>query len=334
MNPNTSRVFKVGDFIVFNDEAQDMPNPGRRSYECAQIVGPGSEGDVVATDQFLIQRQYTDETRAGYATFETLRCAHKAGIRFYKLDSKEFTFAAKAGAFRNPSVPPRVECTLPSACVVAAVLGVANHFGYSPWRTFGLAHHTEPFTPGMRTCAGGAYTFQVPGAQAVSSMPVIPMRVHDAASIRCMFGYVQKGTIDGSTSYIVKRTKDGGATWETLELMLIGQTNPAYKTTYDSLVLDGYGTPDTRRLPYKDFGNFLWDAVVASASPQTVQTGAFGAIKEGPAAGEFVHVGLGTANEEYVQVAAVDWANQTFTAVFTKNHNAGERVRPTVWPTP
>ena len=56
VNPDTARTFKVGDFIVFNDEAADAGNPGRRSYECAQIVGPGNTGDVVPTGSFQIQR--------------------------------------------------------------------------------------------------------------------------------------------------------------------------------------------------------------------------------------------------------------------------------------
>jgi hypothetical protein len=50
--------------------------------------------------------------------------------------------------------------------------------------------------------------------------------------------------------------------------------------------------------------------------------------------GEFVHVGPGTANEEYVKVSAADPDTQTLTAVFTKHHAASERVRPTIWPTP
>ncbi|MGH9720312.1 MAG: hypothetical protein ACRD8O_08870 [Bryobacteraceae bacterium] len=42
----------------------------------------------------------------------------------------------------------------------------------------------------------------------------------------------------------------------------------------------------------------------------------------------------GAANEEYVQVVAADPDNQTFDAIFTRDHAAGERVRPTIWPTP
>lgn len=50
--------------------------------------------------------------------------------------------------------------------------------------------------------------------------------------------------------------------------------------------------------------------------------------------GEFVHINLGQADEEYVEVLATDPDNQTFTAVFTKDHSTGATVRPTISPTP
>ena len=42
----------------------------------------------------------------------------------------------------------------------------------------------------------------------------------------------------------------------------------------------------------------------------------------------------GGANEEYVKVIDADPDNQTFDAVVTKDHADGERIRPTIWPTP
>ena len=80
VNPDTARTFKLADFLVFNDEAADADNPGRRSYECAQIVGPGETGDVVPTGSFQLQRAYAG-VPAGQATFGTLRCAHLKGRR-------------------------------------------------------------------------------------------------------------------------------------------------------------------------------------------------------------------------------------------------------------
>jgi len=74
VNPATSRQFQVGDFVVFNDEAQDAANPGQRSHECAQIT-------AINGSQFTFQRAYPG-VPSGQATFGTLRCAHQTGIRF------------------------------------------------------------------------------------------------------------------------------------------------------------------------------------------------------------------------------------------------------------
>jgi len=174
VNPDTTREFEVGDFVVFNDEAKDPDNSGRRSFECAQIVGPGNEGDVVPSGNFQFQRAYPG-VPAGQATLGTLRCAHMEGVRFYKLDFKIFTFSVKKGFFRTPGLPARVEAKLLSACVVAALVGVANQFGFGPFTVFPLSHHSEPFKPGDRTCNGGAYTFQIPGALAVQENVAIPI---------------------------------------------------------------------------------------------------------------------------------------------------------------
>jgi hypothetical protein len=334
VNPLTSRTFKVGDFIVFNDEAADGNNPGRRSYECAQITGPGNSGDIVPTGPFQIARNYPGAP-AGEATFGTLRCAHQKHIRFYKLDTKVITMAVKKGFFRTPGLPARIEAKLPSACVVAAVVGVANHFGYGPLTTFPLSHHHEPFMPGDRTCSGGAYTFQVPGPLAAQDNVVIPMKVHDAASIRCVFAYVQTPTTDGQSAFLVKYSQDDGATWQSVEYMGIAQVPPnGAKNTYDFLLDEGYGKPATRRLPYNDFGVVLYQDVTAGTEPQTVNTASYGANRLGLDVGEFVQINLGRADEEYVQVLAADPGNQAFTAVFAKSHAMGATVRQTIWPTP
>ena len=331
VNPATARVFRVGDFVVFNDEAADPDHPGRRSYECAQIVGPGNEGDVVPSGSFVLQRAYPG-VDPGFATFGTFRCAHAKGIRFFKLDYKIFTYSVKKGFFRTPGIPARVEAQLPSACVVAMLVGVANNFGYSPFTVWPLSHHNEPFMPGDRTCNGGAYTFQIPGPLAVQDTVAIPMKVQTPASIRCVYAYVQRGTSDGQSAYLVKISRDGGATWEPLEYMGIAQAIP---TTYDFLVQnEGYGLPATRRLPYADYGIVLAQPITGSRSPQTVYTASYGANRLGLEAGKFVFINLAGPNEEYVRVISVDPLNQTFQAVVTRDHAAGERIRPTIWPTP
>ncbi len=333
VNPDTARTFKVGDFVVFNDETKNPDVGYLRSYECAQIVGPGSDGDVVASGNFQLRREYPG-VDPGFATFGTLRCAHPKGIRFFKLDTKTFTFSVKKGFFRTPGIAARVDAKLPSACVVAMLVGVANNFGYSPFTVWPLAHHSEPFMPGNRTCNGGAYTFQIPGALAVAENVSIPMRVQDSASIRCIYAYVQTPTTDGQSAYLVKVSRDDGATWESLEYMGIAQKFPdGWKNTYDSIVDDGYGKPATRRLPYNDFGVILFQNVTHGAGTQTVTTASYGANRMSFDVGEFVHVALGAGDEEYVQVLATNPAAQTFDAVFTKDHSTGATVRPTIWPT-
>lgn len=97
---------------------------------------------------------------------------------------------------------------------------------------------------------------------------------------------------------------------------------------------EGYGPPPTRRLPYADYGLILAQAVPGSPSPQTLQTASYGANRLGIVAGGFVFFDPGGANEEYVCVINVDPQNQTFDAIVTKDHAAGERIRPTIWPTP
>ncbi|MCZ2152965.1 MAG: hypothetical protein LC114_03520, partial [Bryobacterales bacterium] len=334
VNPDTSRTFKVGDFVIFNDEAADPNNPGRRSYECVQIVGPGNDGDVVPTGNFVLQRAWPG-VDPGFATFGTFRGAHAKGIRLFKLDYKIFTYSVKKGFFRTPGIPARVEATLPSACVVAMLVGVANNFGYSPFTVWPLGHHNEPFMPGDRTCNGGVYTFQIPGPLAVADTVVIPMRVHDSASIRCIFAYVQTPTTGGQSAFLVKYSRDDGATWQPLEYMGIAQMLPGgAKNTYDFLVDGaGYGKPATRRLPYNDFGIVLYQDVAAGPDPQAVGTASYGANRLGFDVGEFVHINVGKPDEEYVQVLAADPDNQTFTAIFAKNHALGATVRPTIWPT-
>ena len=160
------------------------------------------------------------------------------------------------------------------------------------------------------------------------------MRVHDSAWIRCIFAYVQTPTTDGQSAFLVKYSRDDGVTWLPLEYMGIAQMLPdGAKNTYDFLVQDGHGKPQTRRLPYNDFGIVLYQNVIAGPGQQTVNTASYGANRLGFDVGEFIHINLGKADEEYVQVLAADQDAQTFTAVFTNNHPLGATVRPTIWPT-
>jgi hypothetical protein len=272
--------------------------------------------------------------RRGQATFKKIRCAHLKGIRFYKLDMKIFGMPVKKSFFRTPGLPARMEVTLPSVCVVAVLVAVDNHFGYGPITVFPQSHHSEPLMPGDRTCSGGAYTFQIAGALAAQDNVAIPIKVHDAASIRCIYAYLQQGTTKGQSAYVVKCSTDGGSTWNVLEKMGIAQNvGTAYKNSWDYLVAQGYGKPETRRLPYADYGLFTAQAVTASGTQQTIATSSYDGSTTGLEVGRFLFLDFGAA-EECVEVLAVDAANQTFDAIVTKNHSDGTTIRPCIWPTP
>jgi len=109
VNPATSRQFQVGDFVVFNDEAQDAANPGRWSYGCAQIT-------AIHANQSTFQRACPGVPR-GLATFGALRCAHQTGIRFYKLDQKTFTFSVRKVSSARRACPhaSRRNCEAPAS---------------------------------------------------------------------------------------------------------------------------------------------------------------------------------------------------------------------------
>ncbi len=64
------------------------------------------------------------------------------------------------------------------------------------------------------------------------------------------------------------------------------------------------------------------------------QTASYGANRLGLTSGQFVFLDPGGANEEYAHVLSVDPEAQTFEAVVTLDHAAGERIRPAIWPTP
>ena len=51
-------------------------------------------------------------------------------------------------------------------------------------------------------------------------------------------------------------------------------------------------------------------------------------------AGSFVFLDPGGTNEAHVRLITVDPDNQTFDSIVTKHHAAGERIRPTIGPTP
>ena len=229
VNPDTTREFKVGDFVVFNDEAKD-PDSGRRSFECAQIVGPGNEGDVVPSGDFQFQREYPG-VPSGQATFGTLRCAHLKGVRFYKLDQKTFTFSREEGFLPDawPSGARRSEASL-GLCGGGArgrgkplrLRAVHGLSALAPQRT---VHAWRPHLQRRRVHvpdsgrARGARHRGDPDEGAGCRVHPLHLRLCAA------------GTTDGQSAYLIKISRDDGATWEPLEYMGIAQSLPTATRT-------------------------------------------------------------------------------------------------------
>ncbi|HYL76054.1 MAG TPA: hypothetical protein VEU96_17725 [Bryobacteraceae bacterium] len=94
----------------------------------------------------------------------------------------------------------------------------------------------------------------------------------------------------------------------------------------------GYGKPETRRLPYDDYGLVTIAAITGSGVAQAVATASYDGSTSGLVPGDFVFLELGLANEEHVNAISVDTVNQAFTAIVTKNHRAGSIIRPSIWP--
>ena len=153
--------------------------------------------------------------------------------------------------------------------------------------------------PGDRTCSGGAYTFQIPGSLAAQDNVAIPMKVQNAASIRCVYAYLQQGTSDGQSAYVVKYSTDGGTTWNVLEKMGIAQSiGTPFKNTWDFLVSQGYGKPETRRLPYGDYGLITTAPITGIGVAQALATASYDASTSSLVPGDFVFLEFGLANEE------------------------------------
>jgi hypothetical protein len=74
----------------------------------------------------------------------------------------------------------------------------------------------------------------------------------------------------------------------------------------------------------------VWGMMVVA----TIAVASYGANHMGIEAGRYIFIDLGGTNEEYVKVVSADPENQRFDAIVTQNHSDGERLRPTIWPTP
>ena len=71
----------------------------------------------------------------------------------------------------------------------------------------------------------------------------------------------------------------------------------------------GYGKPETRRLPYDDYGLVTIASITGSGTAQAVATASYDGSTSGLIPGDFVFLDFGLANEEHVNVISVDTVN-------------------------
>src|SRR5258708_19800032 len=108
-----------------------------------------------------------------------------------------------------------------------------------------------------------------------------------------------RGTSDGQSAYVVKYSRDGGATWNVLEKVGIAQSLPtAFKNTWDFLVAQGYGKPEIRRLPYDDYGLVTIAPIIDSGAAHPVATASYDASTSAPVPADFPPLPLSLANED------------------------------------
>lgn len=98
------------------------------------------------------------------------------------------------------------------------------------------------------------------------------------------------------------------------------------KNTYDFLVGQGYGEPETRRPPYADYGLVSTLDITGSGTQQTVHTASYDASTTGLDVGRFLFFDLNGATEECVEILAVDAEKQTFDAVVLRDHPNGSSL--------
>lgn len=126
VTPNGTVSFAVDDFVLFDDAA---------GYEIARITAKVS-------DTWTLQRSWPGNDPAE-AIFESLRVAHAAGIRLYRLKLQKFSFSATGGTFEDSddtgTIPTELPCQISDARVVAVIASAANGYGYSDWVVYNLA---------------------------------------------------------------------------------------------------------------------------------------------------------------------------------------------------
>lgn len=189
-----TNTFAVGDFVVFDDPAQDAVNnivvgtdtTNIRSYEVDQItaLSTNTDGDVTSV---TLQRK-AEGTATAY--FKSFMSAHEPLIKFYKAHLAYFAVPTDITAISGTTMVKDQAVDLPSACVVAVAAACDDNGSIGTWKQINASQLAYPFlpgenpAPGYRTCNGAEYLIPLTGLFSAGQSSPVRLWVGENASIR------------------------------------------------------------------------------------------------------------------------------------------------------
>lgn len=197
-----TRTIRTGTLTVHYWDELDSPSPWQAADDLAldgdtlrvQPSMSAQQGDLVQIGRELLRIL---EVRSGGAEFlvergvhDTLAVAHPAGEAAYLLKRSVTVFAFQKGFFGSAasgSYHQRVD--LPWARIAAAEFYVTNERGSSPTAYVAFTGAGEA---GLRTMAGGQYTFQYDGQLAVLSSVAPPLVVERLRAVKDVQAHVDQ----------------------------------------------------------------------------------------------------------------------------------------------
>lgn len=197
-----TRTIRTGTLTVHYWDELDSPSPWRLSEALGdqevvvrlETAAPVQQGDLLQLGRELVRVLEVSEGGAEMlvdrGVHDTAVVMHDQGERVYPLRRLTSVLAFSKGLFGSPasgSYSRRIE--LPNARIAAAEFYVTNDRGASPTA---YAAFTMTDEGGLRTMAGGQYTFQYDGELAVMESLCPPLVVETTRAVRDLLARVER----------------------------------------------------------------------------------------------------------------------------------------------